>query len=60
MLKGIKNESLEHIKVAASLRTSENDIWNDLFEGKTKQLTNEFVKQFEASQKVPKGKKSTS
>ena len=59
VLKGIKNESLEHIKVAASLRTSENDIWNDLFEGKTKQLTNEFVKQFEASQKVPKGKKST-
>lgn len=41
------------------MKLKENDIWNDLFEGKTKRLTNEFVKQFEASQKVAKGKKST-
>lgn len=57
VIKGVKDESLEHIKVAASLRTSENDIWNDLFEDKTKQLTDAFVKRFEDAQKAPKGKK---
>ena len=56
VIKGIKGESPEQIKVAVSLRTSENDVWNELFEGKTKKLTAEFVRQFEAAQKMPKGK----
>lgn len=43
VLKGIKHESLEHIQVAIRLRTSENDMWNELFENETPKLTKAFL-----------------
>ena len=49
IIKAIRDESLERVKNAISLRTSENDMWNDLYDNKTKQLTKEFVKCFEQS-----------
>lgn len=38
------NVPMETIETAATLRTCESDTWNDLFENKTEQLTNEFLK----------------
>ena len=46
VINGIKHESLEHIQVAVSLRTSENDMWNELFENETPRLTKAFLKRF--------------
>ena len=46
VINGIKHESLEHIQVAVSLRTSENDMWNELFENETPRLTKAFLKHF--------------
>lgn len=39
-----KESNTESIKTAIELRTKENDIWNNLFEGKTQELTLEFLK----------------
>ncbi len=49
--KGIKDEAIEDIKVAASLRTSENDMWNKLFDNRTAELTETFVKQIKSKEK---------
>lgn len=43
----IKNESKDSIYIAIRLRTSENDMWNELFENQTEQLTKKFIKKFE-------------
>lgn len=43
----IKNESKESIHIAIRLRTSENDMWNDLYENQTEQLTKKFIRKFE-------------
>lgn len=43
----IKDESVERVRIAVSLRTSENDMWNDLYENRTEQLTKEFLRAFE-------------
>lgn len=43
----IKDEEDEKIKTAIKLRTSENDMWNDLFDGQTKLLTKKFEQQLE-------------
>lgn len=43
----LKNEEKDRIYTAIRLRTSENDMWNDLFENQTEQLTKKFIKQFE-------------
>lgn len=40
------NAPIEIIETAAKLRTSESDIWNDLFENRTEYLTNEFLKAY--------------
>ena len=47
IIKAIQDESIDRVKNAISLRTSENDMWNELFENKTKHLTEEFLKAFE-------------
>ena len=47
----IKNEKKDMVYTAIRLRTSENDMWNDLFENQTEQLTKNFIKQFEESTK---------
>lgn len=46
ILEGVADESIERIKIAVSLRTSENDMWNELYDGKTTALTKEFVAKF--------------
>lgn len=48
VIDGIKDESIERIRIAVSLRTSENDMWNDLYENKTEYLTKEFLKALES------------
>ena len=47
----IKNEDREKIYTAIRLRTSENDMWNDLFENRTEKLTKQFLKQFDEKSK---------
>lgn len=47
IIDSIKDESVEQVRIAVSLRTSENDMWNDLYENRTEQLTKEFLKLFE-------------
>lgn len=46
IIESIKDESIERIKIAVSLRTSENDMWNELYDNRTEQLTKEFLKAF--------------
>jgi hypothetical protein len=48
VIDSIKDESIERIRIAVSLRTSENDMWNDLYENKTEYLTKEFLKALES------------
>lgn len=57
ILEGIADESTERIKIAVSLRTSENDMWNDLYDGKTTALTKEFVTRFSRYKKGQEKKK---
>lgn len=52
ILDGIADESIERVKIAVSLRTSENDMWNDLYDGKTSTLTKEFVSRFTKHKKA--------
>lgn len=47
LLKGISFENIEKIKTAISLRTSENDTWNKMFDNKTVELSNKFIYEFE-------------
>lgn len=42
----IQDESIERVRVALSLRTVENDIWNDLYDNQTKELTAQFLSAF--------------
>ena len=44
---GVSNEDISKIKTAISLRTSENDTWNQLFDNNTVELTNKFIFEFE-------------
>lgn len=46
ILNCIKNEDEEKVKTAVSLRTSENDMWNELYNDRTKDLTNQFMTKF--------------
>lgn len=57
ILEGVADESIERIKIAVSLRTSENDMWNDLYDGKTTTLTKEFVARFSRYKKGQEKKK---
>lgn len=54
VLECIKNENDEKIKTAIKLRTSENTMWNDLFNNQTEQLTKKFMKQLEIKKNVKK------
>ena len=46
IIDSIKDESTERVKIAVSLRTNENDMWKELYEDKTEQLSKEFLKAF--------------
>lgn len=41
----LKETDVESVKTAIELRTKENNIWDELFEGKTQELTAEFLKE---------------
>ncbi len=47
IIAGISFVETSKIKTAISLRTSENDNWNSLFDNKTNQLSNKFIAAFE-------------
>lgn len=47
IIAGISFVETSKIKTAISLRTSENDNWNSLFDNKTNQLSNKFIATFE-------------
>lgn len=48
ILKGISTEEIAKVKTAINLRTSENDMWNDLFDNDTIALSNKFISKFES------------
>ena len=51
IIDSIKDESIERVKIAVSLRTNENDMWKDLYQNQTEHLTKEFLKAFERKAK---------
>ena len=51
VLAGISTEDISKIRTAISLRTSENDTWNQLFDNNTVGLTNKFISEFEKFKK---------
>lgn len=46
IVNGIAHEDVEKIKVAISLRTSETDCWNGLFDNRTQELKHQFLECF--------------
>ncbi len=48
IINAIKNENIKYVETAVRLRTSENDMWNDLYEGKTDELTQRFMEKYKA------------
>ena len=42
----IKNEPRINVETAVRLRTSENDMWNSLYQGKTDELTKKFMEKY--------------
>lgn len=42
----LNNDSIASVKNAIRLRTSENDMWNDLYKGRTTELTSKFLTEF--------------
>lgn len=52
VLDGIITEDVSKIKTAISLRTSENDTWNHLFENDTINLSKKFIAEFEKYQSI--------
>ena len=46
LINGIKFEELENVETAVRLRTSENDMWNTLYEGRTNELTEKFMNKY--------------
>lgn len=46
ILEGIAEEDVSKIKTAISLRTSENDTWNHLFDNNTVALSDKFISEF--------------
>lgn len=46
IIRAIRNEELKNVETAVRLRTSENDMWNDLYGGRTDELTKQFMIKF--------------
>lgn len=42
----IKDTDVSIVETAVRLRTSENDMWNDMFENRTAELTRKFLREF--------------
>ena len=41
----LKETEIDSVKTAIELRTKENNMWDELFDGKTQELTAEFLKE---------------
>lgn len=48
LINGIKFEDVNNVETAVRLRTSENDMWNTLYEGRTEELTEKFMNKYRA------------
>ena len=46
IIDAIKNEPQINVETAVRLRTSENDMWNTLYDGKTDELTKKFMDKY--------------
>ncbi len=46
LIKAIEHEPYKNVETAVRLRTSENDMWNDLYEGETDILTRKFMEKY--------------
>lgn len=51
ILEALKTEDINIITTAIKLRTSENDMWNNLFDKRTEELTKQFLKKVYESRK---------
>lgn len=51
IISSLDRANLQDINTAIRLRTSENDMWNDLFEDRTAELTDKFKKEFSRQSK---------
>lgn len=60
ILDSIKNSDIQSVETAISLRTSENDMWNDLYENRTDELTKRFLDDFLKSKSNDNGGKKNS
>ena len=49
IIAGIRQENPENVRTAVRLRTSENDMWNNLYKGRTDELTRKFMEQYNNS-----------
>lgn len=47
ILNALKNEEYIRIKTAIELRTNENTMWDKLYDNRTKELTQKFLKELE-------------
>ena len=54
IINAIKNENIKYVETAVRLRTSENDMWNDLYDGKTDELTQKFMEKYRAQKHIEK------
>jgi len=52
IIKSIQSADIHSIQTAISLRTSENDTWNDLYDNQTDILTKKFLEEFAKSKKA--------
>ena len=46
IIDAIKNEPMINVETAVRLRTSENDMWNNLYNGNTDALTSKFMEKY--------------
>ena len=53
IIEAIQKEPPINVETAVRLRTSENDMWNSLYDGKTDEFTNKFMVKYK--QKVCSG-----
>lgn len=54
---GLKEEDFGKLEIAVSIRTSENDTWNDLFDGRTNELRKTFLTEFRNTKIASRGER---
>ena len=56
IIEAIKSECTKNVETAVRLRTSENDMWNGLYEGQTDELTCQFMDKYRKAVSGSNGK----